>query len=92
MVVFALGEGERPLSDEHAQWLIEELMASDAEEAPALAARIQRARFTHERVELSRAEARPIIQVFERSTRPRSVELRAFEVGLYALGFAEPGE
>ena len=89
MVVFAVGEEERPLTDENAQWLIEELMASDKEECATIAARLQRARFTHERVELTHNEGRHLLPLFERSTRPRSIDLRAFEVALYAFTFGE---
>lgn len=76
VVVFLLGEEERSISDEHVQWLIGELMASD-DESVALAARLQHARFSREPVELTAKDGHNLLHVFERSVRPRSHDLRA---------------
>jgi hypothetical protein len=91
VVVFLVGEEERSISDEHVQWLIGELMASD-DESVALAARLQHARFSREPVELTAKDGRNLLHVFERSMRPRSHDLRALEIGLYTITFAEPGD
>ena len=91
VVVFLVGEEERSISDEHVQWLIGELMASD-DESVALAARLQHARFSRETVELTAKDGHNLLQVFERSVCPRSHDLRALEIGLHSITFAEQGD
>jgi hypothetical protein len=78
---------DRELSGEDADWLVAELLAAD-EQSSLLGSRLQRAGTAAERIETSMDEKRTLLKIFERSTRPRSHELRALEIALHADVFA----
>ncbi len=86
---FSLG-GDEPvtLGDEHAQWLIAELMASGPASVE-LAQQIQRARFSREPVETSDDQRRILLELFNRSSRPRSNDLRALEIALHGAVYTK---
>jgi hypothetical protein len=86
-LVFVFSGVNREIADEDAQWLIAELLAAN-EESSALGKRLQHAATTAEIIETSTEDKRRLLQVFERSTRPRSHELRALEIALHAELFA----
>jgi hypothetical protein len=86
-LVFAFSGADREITGEDAQWLIAELLAAN-EQSSALGKRLQGAAATTEVIETSTEEKRRLLQVFERSTRPRSHELRALEIALHAEVFA----
>jgi hypothetical protein len=87
-LVFAFPDVERNIFDDDAEWLLGELLAADPA-AVALAERLQEAHPTGKPIKTTPAEKRKLLRIFERSTRPRSHDLRAFEVALHAAAFSE---
>ena len=86
-LVFVFEDVDRAISDEEARWLFAELLAAD-DASNALASRLEEAHGKGECVETTLEEKRKLVQLFERSTRARSHDLRALEIALHAAVFA----
>jgi hypothetical protein len=82
-LTFVLSGINREIADDDTQWLISELLAAN-QKSGALGRQLQLAAASDQAVETSTEEKRKLLQVFARSTRPRSHELRALEIALHA--------
>jgi hypothetical protein len=70
------------LAGDDAVWLVDELHAGD-EASAALARRLEDAGANAEPISLSSGETRQLVRILERSTRPRTRELRELEIALH---------
>ena len=70
------------LADDDALWLLGELHRGD-EAAAALARQLEEAGANRKPIHLSTAEMRQLVRIFERSTHPRTRELRGLEIALH---------
>jgi len=86
-LVFVFEDVDRAISEEEARWLFAELLAAD-DASNALASHLEEAHGKGECVETTLEEKRKLVQLFERSTRARSHDLRALEIALHAAVFA----
>ncbi len=86
-LVFVFEDVDRAISEEEARWLFAELLAAD-DASNALASHLEEAHSKGECVETTLEEKRKLVQLFERSTRARSHDLRALEIALHAAVFA----
>lgn len=85
-VVIGLPGRELTIADDDARWLLAEL-AGGAEPAAALAPRIEDATAAGRAFRPTAGETRTIFQIFERSARPRTRQLRGLEVALHEAIF-----
>jgi hypothetical protein len=87
-LVFAFPDIERSISGEDAEWLLSELLTAN-QNSVALAERLKVEQAADEPIKTSSIEKRTLLRIFERSTKPRSHDLRALEVAMYSAAFIE---